>query len=320
MVKSAIESALNQTYPNIEVIVVDDGSTDSTQDLVSSYHDPRLTYFKNPKNLGQFPTCNRCIELSRGKYIHILHSDDFIDSHFTQTCIEFMESNPHVGMTFSSYKVIFDGEQKKTGISDHDMIFPAPNGFRKILETSGMVMCPTVIIKRDVYDSVGLFSCEYPYSGDYYQWLKIAQYVDIAFVANAILFYRQGEHTESFKLLFKTPLGRMDNIKIFIRLIDELGDDVALYRCELNIAIRRQMRECLYAAVLRSGLMKSYSPLVLIGFSMNHWSLIRPESLIDRIKKCAECFFILSLGCVLLIPGGRYCILLISRPFAKSLS
>jgi len=79
MVERAIESALSQTYHDLEVIVVDNASDDNTEDVVASYADPRLKFFKNPKNLGLFGNFNRCIELSRGDLIHILHSDDYID-------------------------------------------------------------------------------------------------------------------------------------------------------------------------------------------------------------------------------------------------
>jgi glycosyltransferase involved in cell wall biosynthesis len=327
MVSKTIESALAQSYSNIEVLVVDNASEDNIEAVVAGYNDPRLKLFKNSKNLGQFGNFNRCIDLSKGEYIHILHSDDFIDSNFTKTCIEFMESHPNVMMTFSTVHVFtnnttFDGcvsDCIKMGIYDHDVIYPAPDGFRNILEKGG-VMCPTVIVKRTVYDTVGQFSLEYPFAGDLYQWLKIARRFDIAFIADAILFYRQGEHSESFQLIYQSPLGWIDTIKIFIRIIDELGIEVTIYRRELNIVLRRLMLLCIDTSIYRSSMMKVYSPLVMLGFSINHWSLIQPESLFDQIKKCAEFFFILIVGCIIILPGGRFCIHLVRSSISKMLS
>jgi glycosyltransferase involved in cell wall biosynthesis len=305
MVGDAIRSALNQTYSPIEVLVVDNASTDTIEEVVNSFHDPRLKFVKNEKNLGLFGNFNRCIELAEGKYIHILHSDDYIDPHFTQTCVEFLESHAGVVMTFSSTVAVSGKEQYRICPFTQDQIFPAPEGFRQILKTRNLVSCPSVIVRKDVYNSVGLYSLEYPYSGDFYQWLRIAKRFDIAYVAGATLFYRQGKHSESFQLLFKSPLGYIDLIKIFIKVIDELGIDAIFYRNELNIAIRRHMRDCLFAGIVRSDLMGSYSPLIFIGFAFNTWGLIVTKSISDRLKKCFDFFTIIAIACIFCIPGGR---------------
>jgi glycosyltransferase involved in cell wall biosynthesis len=306
MVGEAIRSALDQTYSPVEVLVVDNASTDTIEDVVSSFRDPRLKLVKNEKNLGLFGNFNRCVELARGKYIHILHSDDYIDPGFTGTCVGFMESHPGVAMTFTSVTALSGEDQNRICTCTQDTIYPAPEGFREILRSRSMISCPSVMIRSDVYDTVGLYSLEYPYSGDLYQWLRIARRFDIAYVAGATLYYRQGEHSESFRLLFRSPLGYIDTIKIFIRVMDELGSEAALYRRDLNTALRRHLRDCLFAGTVRSDLMAAYSPLIFIGFAFNTWSLILPESIVDRLKKFSEFFLITAIACVFCIPGGRY--------------
>ena len=106
MIGKAIESALGQTYRNIEVIVVDNASTDNTGVVVAGYSDQRFRYVKNDRNLGLFGNFNRCIELAKGKYLHILHSDDYIDPHFTEVCIDFFRKHPSVVMTSTNAYVI----------------------------------------------------------------------------------------------------------------------------------------------------------------------------------------------------------------------
>lgn len=313
MVAKAIDSALAQSYLNIEVLVVDNSSQDNIESVIANYKDTRLKFYKNNNNLGMYGNFNRCIELSQGEYIHILHSDDYIDSHFTQTCVEFLEAHPNVAMTFSSGQFLSDNAQKKMAVSDHDIIYPAPEGFRKILETGNPIVCPSVMMKRAVYDSVGLYSCEYPYAGDFYQWLRISRIFDLAFVANALLFYREGDHSESFQFLQKTPLGYIDIIKIYFRIIEELGDDVTSYRRELNISIRKHMYVCLGAGIRQSDLMKSYSPLVFIGFALNLWTLIRPDSVVVRVNKFLNFFIVFGVGFFLILPGGRLCLRKIVR-------
>jgi hypothetical protein len=312
MVGKAIDSVLSQSYSNMEIIVVDNSSHDDIESVIAGYNNSilerKIKFYKNERNLGLFGNFNKCIEHATGKYIHILHSDDYIDPDFTQTCVNFLESHPNVGMTFTSSQVTCNGSQKKIGVSDNNIIFPTPEGFKKILETKNLICCPSVMMRREVYNSVGFYSLEYPYSGDYYQWLKIAQRFDIAYIAKATLFYREGEHSESFRLIYKKPLGYIDTIKILVQITDDLGTDVSVYRRELNIACRRHMKDCLYSGIMLSYLMESFSPLIFIGFSINAWSLIQTESILDKLKKCAEFFIILTFGVSMVIPGGLYCL------------
>ena len=309
MIGKAIESALSQSYLNIEVLVVDNASQDNIESVIANYQDKKLKFYKNAHNLGMYGNFNRCIELSRGEYIHILHSDDFIDSDFTKNCVNFMESHPGVMMTFGSARVLsINSQERIIAACELDMIYPAPDGFKMILEKDNPVVCPSVMMKREVYDSFGFYSCEYPYAGDYYHWLRISRHIDLAFVANAILFYRQGEHTESFQLLQNTPLGYVDFIKIFIKIIQELGEEEESYRRELNIAIRRHMYSCLNTGIWGSFSRNSFSPLILISFSLNLWTLIRPDSTKSNKIRISDFLRISMIEICFIIPGGRFCV------------
>ena len=163
MVERAIESALSQTYHDLEVIVVDNASDDNTEDVVASYANPRLKFFKNPRNLGLFGNFNRCIELSRGDLVHILHSDDYIDPHFTETCVQFFKEHPNVSLTFTAAEMHTPSQTRTICYADEDLIMPAPEGFRKILRERSFITCPSVMMRRSVYDRVGKYSLEYPY-------------------------------------------------------------------------------------------------------------------------------------------------------------
>jgi glycosyltransferase involved in cell wall biosynthesis len=93
-IKETIESALAQTYQNIEVIVVDDGSSDHTIEIVNSFSDPRLRLERNPQNMGPSASWNRLLDLANGRYLKVLCHDDII----YPTCIEkqiagFVDSN-----------------------------------------------------------------------------------------------------------------------------------------------------------------------------------------------------------------------------------
>lgn len=308
MVGKAIESALGQNYPNIEVLVVDNASDDAIESVVASYSDPRLTLHRNPRNLGLFGNFNRCVELSHGDYIHILHSDDYIDSGFTRRCVDFLEAHPAVAMTFTAVRAVTETDQSTIGILDQDHVYPVPAGLKQLLSTRNFINCPTVMVRKTVYDVVGPYSFEYPYSGDLYQWFRICRQSEVAFVAGVTLYYRQGIHSESHNLLFRTPLGYIDTLKILIRMMDELGDDAHQLSPEFNQAFRRHMRDCLFAGIVRSGMMKNFSGMGFIGLALSTWGMIRPVSLTDRVKKFLELVQIVLISCAIIIPGGRYCL------------
>lgn len=302
MVERAIESALSQTYHDLEVIVVDNASDDNTEDVVASYADPRLKFFKNPKNLGLFGNFNRCIELSRGDLIHILHSDDYIDPHFTKTCVRFFKEHPNVSLTFTSAEMHTPSQTRAIRYADRDIVMPAPGGFRKILRERCFITCPSVMIRRSVYEGVGKYSLEYPYSSDYYQWLKISRLYDIAYVHGATVHYRQGEHSESYRLLFASPLGYLDTLKIYVQLAQDLAGEFPEYIDEYNAAVTRFTRDCLFAGITRAESMKGFHPGVLVGIALSSWGLIAPKSIKTSLKKAGNLLTILGVGVIMHIP------------------
>ena len=86
--EAALRSAVYQTYPNIEIIVSDNCSTDHTEAVVKSFLNPRVNYFKQKKNIGANNNFNFCLEMAHGDYFLLLHDDDLIDLDFIETCMK----------------------------------------------------------------------------------------------------------------------------------------------------------------------------------------------------------------------------------------
>ncbi|HWO40417.1 MAG TPA: glycosyltransferase [Candidatus Eisenbacteria bacterium] len=84
----ALKSALAQTYDRIEVLVADNASTDTTEQLVRGWSDPRLTYHRHARNVGPEENYNYCLNHASGDYFLLLHDDDLIDVDFVAACIE----------------------------------------------------------------------------------------------------------------------------------------------------------------------------------------------------------------------------------------
>ena len=104
--KDTLDSALEQNYPNIEVIVSDNCSTDATAELIKGFKDQRLKYIRHKKNIGANNNFNYCLQVAKGDYFLLLHSDDLIDKDFVQTCMAQVDYRKDVGFIQTGARVI----------------------------------------------------------------------------------------------------------------------------------------------------------------------------------------------------------------------
>lgn len=304
-ITKAIDSALSQTYKNIEVIVVDNASTDNTEEIVSSYSDPRLKYVRNSENLGLFGNFNRCIELYNGCFLHILHSDEYIDPDFTEKCVQFFNEHQNVQLTCTSYREEYNDHIIPYKLFPEDTILKAPDGFKQILTEGLFISCASVMVRRGVYESpeVGRFSLEYPFSGDLYQWLKLTKHYDVAYLSDVWMNAICGEYSESYRLLFSTPIGYMDTLKIHTNLRYYL-DSKQEYVQEINRSLIRYIRDCYYATFARSG-KNSFSQGILCGLAFSACALLQVNSVSSVIKKMIYTFLTFCVAVLCHIPGLR---------------
>ncbi|MGC8622298.1 MAG: glycosyltransferase family 2 protein [Caldisphaera sp.] len=106
--KEALESALNQTYPNIEIIVSDNASTDDTQEMMKQYiSNPKVKYFRQKENIGVPGNWNTCLNIARGKYFLLLSDDDILEKEAIEVLVSKFQDN-RVVMAYCNH-VIIDG-------------------------------------------------------------------------------------------------------------------------------------------------------------------------------------------------------------------
>jgi glycosyltransferase involved in cell wall biosynthesis len=101
-ITSAIESILAQDYPEIELIITDNRSTDATPEICEDFarRDKRVRYVKNPRNLGAAPNYNRGFELATGDYLKWCAHDDKISPNYVSSCVAALEADPHASLAF----------------------------------------------------------------------------------------------------------------------------------------------------------------------------------------------------------------------------
>ena len=102
----AIDSILNQTFSDFEFIIVNDASTDDTATILDSYHDPRIIRLDNPTNLKLPASLNRGAEITQGKYIARMDSDDVSNQERLKQQFQFMEEHPDIGVLSTNYRVV----------------------------------------------------------------------------------------------------------------------------------------------------------------------------------------------------------------------
>lgn len=104
--REALASAVDQTYPNLEIIVSDNCSEDDTETLVRSFDDPRVRYFRQETNIGANRNSNFCLDQARGAYFLLLHDDDRIDPDFVEVCMDAAGDATHFGLLRTGVRVI----------------------------------------------------------------------------------------------------------------------------------------------------------------------------------------------------------------------
>ena len=104
--KQSLQSAVNQTYTNIEIIVSDNCSSDDTESVVKSFNDPRIRYYRQKDNIGALDNRNFCLEQSQGEYFLLLFDDDLIDEDFISTCMGAVKSDNKPGVILTGAREI----------------------------------------------------------------------------------------------------------------------------------------------------------------------------------------------------------------------
>ncbi len=160
-IKDAIESVLNQTYQNIEYIVIDGASTDGTVEILQSYGN-KITKFISEKDKGLYDAMNKGILLATGDIVGILNSDDFyIDQFVLENIVrEFKEKK--VDSVFADL-VFVNSENLDKIVRYYDSSYFSPKKFAY----GWMPAHPTFFVKRKIYEEYGLFKIDYKIGADF---------------------------------------------------------------------------------------------------------------------------------------------------------
>ena len=192
-ITEAVESVLNQTYKDFEIIVVDDGSTDNTKEVIKPYLN-KIKYIYQ-QNSGPSAARNRGIKEAKGEYIAFLDADDIWLAQKLELQIKFMEKEKEVGLIFSDMilfnekgiiknsflkeKLFFNKLSIKPLSSTEKVIYD--NVFNALLQEN-FIPTNTVIVKKECFNKVGFFDKTLFSVEDRDMWLRIGLFYDIGFI------------------------------------------------------------------------------------------------------------------------------------------
>ena len=191
--REAIESILNQTFIDFEFLIVNDGSTDGSLEIIQSYQDERIRVINNEQNIGLTKSLNKAIKQARGEYIARQDADDISLPNRFEEQIKYFEKHPEVALLGTSvYKI--DEQGKVVG----RVIVPAkPSGN---LLKGNQFSHGSTMFKREVVDRLGGYNELFRYCQDYELWARIAKYYEVRNLPQVLYKLRfHGENIRSLK-------------------------------------------------------------------------------------------------------------------------
>ncbi len=194
-IEEALHSILNQTYQDFELLVVDDGSTDATLDIVQSFPDPRIQVHRNPERLGIPANWNRCLELAGGEFVCLFHQDDVMLPENLECKVQLLSADETVGFVHSGVEALVDESAPSSfanWIEDatEDTVFDGLEYFRTLLLRGNRVCAPTVMARRHALLEQGGFDKDLGFACDYAMWLRLCLTYRVGFLARPLIRYR----------------------------------------------------------------------------------------------------------------------------------
>ena len=228
----AIQSIVDQDYPNLEFVVVDDGSTDGTVEEIDRFR-PKLDirYVRHETPRGIAASVNDGLRHASGDLIGFLDSDDAWFPDFLKTQTKYLEEHPDVGMVHSDFQTTdVEGKviEESVAVCRGRGLRPSGHVFPKLFMDS-FIVGNSVLIRRECFDRLGMFDESLPW-GDYHMWLRIARHYKIDYVAKVLTKYRQHQTQTTRSKTYERP----DDPPLPLQAIEKLLADHPDIRQELG--------------------------------------------------------------------------------------
>jgi glycosyltransferase involved in cell wall biosynthesis len=247
----AIQSVLDQTFQDFEIIVVDDGSKDNTREVVGSFKDTRIRYIYQD-NGGVSAARNTAIKASEAVYIAFLDSDDLYLPQNLEIKVKLLDSHPDIGMVcsdiylFDNITGATDGRfwHDKKGAILFDPVRAEQQPIKELLCRRCFIGPPLTMIRREIFAAVGYFDESLPTSEDWDLFFRILQHFSIKTIDKPLVRIRRnnGNLTSNHE---KTYLGTIAAINKAIHSDSLSGEELKLLKERLVLERSRYGRQAL---------------------------------------------------------------------------
>lgn len=187
--KQAIDSVLSQTFTDFELIIVNDGSTDASEEIINGTKDERIVYLKNAANSGLVYSLNRAIALANGVYLARMDADDVCFPDRLAQQVRWLEEHPQTSVV-ASFNILIDENGNEKGFSEKDRDFVTASQIRRRMPFENCLTHPSILGRTDVFKT-HLYAPAQKNIEDYDLWLRLlAEGYVIEKIPSPLLYYR----------------------------------------------------------------------------------------------------------------------------------
>jgi glycosyltransferase involved in cell wall biosynthesis len=191
--RESLDSIVNQTYANLEIIIVNDGSTDGSKDIIASYEDKRIVYIQHTENKGLIASLNEAIQKSTGEYILRMDGDDISFSNRIEKQMQFLFENKSIDIVGAHALFFKDNIASPINNWALDLKTNSPAEIKSALVWENCIIHPSICMRSEIAKSLLYDTAQVNYE-DYDLWLRaVANKFSIAKINEPLLYYRVQE-------------------------------------------------------------------------------------------------------------------------------
>jgi len=317
-IAETLPTILGQTYRNMEILVVDNASTDRTPALLKEFNDERIKIYRNEINIGAEGNFSKAVQLANGKYIALFHADDLYMPEMVEKQVSAFQKFPSVGAVFTLANHINSrgeiiGESHFPIELKNAEIHSFPDIFEATLKNMNILMCPSAMVRSKLYKELIPFDMErFGTSSDLDIWLRVLETHTVVILQEKLMSYRFSSDHWSYQLnhlrteradffeVMDYYLLKYANINFSAKALAkyELAKNIDKVRCAINYFLKDQPLEA------KKLLKETFSASIFWGLGGSLGGI--------KAKKVLACWLFAAVGILLLNIG-------LARYFVKAL-
>jgi glycosyltransferase involved in cell wall biosynthesis len=227
LIGKSIKSVLDQSYNDFELIIVDDASTDNTDEIVRAFNDPRIIYTTHSVNKGGAAARNTGINIARGEFIAFQDSDDlWLRNKLAKQVALLADSQPEIGVVYTRCSLLSGGQKKS--IPCDSQVITEGNLYQALLQYN-FITLPSALIKKTCLQKAGIFDEALPRFQDWELFLRIAKHFEFKYIPEPLLLAHVTEGS-----ITSNPKAGINALEIILnKHFEEYRSDKSLYSKKL---------------------------------------------------------------------------------------